>query len=716
MLEMVHVMLPLSALPKRVETLPSSRCNRRNHALASNAKFFKYRKHLWSRQSKMDVSGNMPFLALAISSAIGARQITRQRTLHVQRLATKVSTTIKTEETQAMPADYKVSEDVERELDEQDLEKSVNEGVSRDMEDDEENLKLRSIFPPEVDADAAEIVSISEDIVTVRQSVKLLTNTEAGTIVKFSGGAEGIILTWKETLAAVKVEPGSVALGETAIDSGRFLITTTSNGLGGRILDERGEALDGRPLPPLPGTERRTFLKFKTMNERTNQYRPLHTGVLSIDFAVPIGRGQTMLFQGSNEDRDKKELWPDLMAIKVPSTSEETFLNICICRSLDEASALRESLEKRDLWEHCTIFVPSTEGPGAMTVAINAALTLAEFIEGSGGEALVQLELEPMSRVWQILADAAGAERRAKGIVETDDEKWVNLQGTMIRESISERRRFWFAMISRATNSVDLGSVSIAAWCWEQAGGLDLRKLQAYQTRLGKVDSLPRISAESKQKMAAKIKEEAAAEGLPIEQYLQDGDSISVPSSEAPGMRNAEIEELKSITDGHILLKPPTLSDSWSWNVNMYRSLPRLGTDAMHSALISMDAHKTRLRTLQGKDRADVFHDTLGAKNTLVEEPLELSFVEMLMEQKAGLAYTIGEQVVRMAVTSYSQCSALKQDQKMETLDRLVMQIMESQAGKRVFADVAADGEVTEEVKACLYEEIRSLDGLTEQS
>eukprot|EP00439_Symbiodinium_sp_Y106_P004028 s6491_g1.t1 len=63
-----------------------------------------------------------------------------------------------------------------------------------------------------------------------------------------------------------------------------------------------------------------------------------------------------------------------------------------------------------------------------------------------------------MSDVWNVLAEIAGQERSARGLlVDPKEEQWVQMQGTVIRESIGERRKFWFRMVNRAVNEVDKG-------------------------------------------------------------------------------------------------------------------------------------------------------------------------------------------------------------------------------------------------------------------
>ena len=60
---------------------------------------------------------------------------------------------------------------------------------------------------------------------------------------------------------------------------------------------------------------------------RSSQYRALVTGVQGIDFDVPIGRGQTMLFQGSDPVEDRRQLWPDLLMSRPVMGAKELYVN-----------------------------------------------------------------------------------------------------------------------------------------------------------------------------------------------------------------------------------------------------------------------------------------------------------------------------------------------------------------------------------------------------
>jgi len=542
---------------------------------------------------------------------------------------------------------------------------------------------------PEEVQEFCTVIDVQGEVVVIRSGKTLSISSKPGITVRFSSNAEGVLLAWKEEVGIVHLSSGFVSVGDTAKGTGKFMFTRASSSLCGRILDATGTPIDGRPPPPVPANYRMTFAEYKNMQERTNQYRPLFTGVLGVDFPVPIGRGQTMLFQGTDPVKDRQFLWPDLLGAQAgPRAKSELAICVCVCTNLEEAEALRCELEKRGSWEHCALIVSRSTDPGAVMVAMNAAVAFAEQICDQDGEALVLMDLEPMHRVWNLLAGAAGNVREGRMDLLKDfkDDGWTDMDGTFLRESIAERRKFWFALVSRAANSEAAGSVSLLPWFWEQAGGLDHRAQQALALKLQRIVDIPRISGATKQKMIEKVKEEARAAGLQVDGEAQ----IQEPAPDVPGVPNWEMEELKSISDGHILLEPPTDKGLWSWRVDPYKSLPRLGTDAMHPALISVGAHNLRLKMMQGRDRADMLHDSLGAELTLDDKQrLDMRFIDLILEQPAGRRMTVEEQVAELVIVANPNCRPLRQPggRSREMLECLKARLLDSEAGKRMLPE-----------------------------
>ncbi|CAJ1424092.1 unnamed protein product [Effrenium voratum] len=569
------------------------------------------------------------------------------------------------------------------------------------MEAEEDKTKQEPSEP-------AMVLKVKGDLLVVRAGKGLYTQDQPGTIA-CTDDADAVLLAWKEDIAILQLLAGEAEPGdEIRRVEKKFLTTRCSLELRGRILDPQGRALDGLPLPEQL-EDKPVFVTSKPKEIRSNKYRALFTGVQGIDFDVPIGRGQTMLFQGSDPERDRQSLWPDLLSSKPVVGKERPFVNVCVCRDLDEAEALKKELEARGCWENCTLIVPISNDPASRMIAVNAAMALGEHFEEEDGEAVVLCDLEAHHDVWTELADLAGQERSARGLLmDPKEEKWIQMQGTVIRESIGERRKFWFRLTNRAINEVDKGSVTLLGWLWEQDGSLQYRKRQMYEQKFEKIERISRISDEIRQKLMDKVKADAAADGISFESELDE--SLLKPNPNIPGVPNWEIEELKSISDGHIILRPPA-DEVWEWRVDPYRSLPRLGTDALHPALISCDAPKLRLKMMQANDRANLLHDTIGAAQTLDDKPgVELRFIELLLHQRAGELFSIDEEVARIVVASDPDCARLREAEDdvrgREMLSSLAKEMLGSEAGAKALADIKDLGFITPSTLDLLVQEV----------
>lgn len=560
--------------------------------------------------------------------------------------------------------------------------------------------------------DPALIFCVEGDLVFARNGLKLNTNSKPGAIVKFSGGGEGVVLAWKEGIAVIQASECEPGLGEEVIEQDMGRLTRASTAFCGRILDSRGFPLDGRPMPPVPVSNRMTIEAYKTSFERTNQYDPCFTGVLGIDFTCPIGRGQTMLFQGANEEQDIANLWPDLMCAPLLRESEGPSCRICVCKDLDAAVRLQEALKTRGVWEESAIIVPTGPGVGAGMLAMHAAMALAEEFSEEFGDAVVVMEFWPMMQVWLQLANVAGEERASRGLsIDPEDENWVEMEGTIMQESISERRGFWFSLVSRANNAKHGGTVTLLPWLWEQQGGLKIRQKQAFLAKLTQVQEIPRIDDDVRERLVRKVKENAAAEGIHLDEDQEDSIAHDIGT---PGVPNFEIEELKSITDGHVILKPSGDDGPYMWKIDPYKSIPRIGTDALHKALISMEAHKLRLKMFQGRDLYEMKGETLGPSGMLdTKERLELRYVELMLEQPAGEILTVAEEVARFAIAGWERIDALEGSQcNSETLAQLSRKLLETDVGQQIAAKIeTTDARVTPEERLELLAEVKKLAG-----
>jgi F-type H+-transporting ATPase subunit alpha len=157
-------------------------------------------------------------------------------------------------------------------------------------------------------------------------------------------------------------------------------------GLLGRIVDPLGTPLDDGPA--LETRESRPlFRPAPEFVERKGVDRPLHTGVMVIDAAIPIGRGQRELIVG-DRNVGKTALALDIVAAQ--ETNDVICVYVVIGQPLSRVLGIRDTLRSEGAMEHTAIIAADASmSPGMRYLAPYAGATVAEWFRDSGRDALI---------------------------------------------------------------------------------------------------------------------------------------------------------------------------------------------------------------------------------------------------------------------------------------------------------------------------------------
>ena len=120
--------------------------------------------------------------------------------------------------------------------------------------------------------------------------------------LKEKGEVLGVILNIEEDALKGSVLGESSTIGEetTVRGTGRILSLPVGNDLLGRVINPRGEPLDGG-APIKPDATYPIEKRAPGVIERKSVSTPLHTGIKTIDAMIPIGRGQRELIIGDRQ-------------------------------------------------------------------------------------------------------------------------------------------------------------------------------------------------------------------------------------------------------------------------------------------------------------------------------------------------------------------------------------------------------------------------------
>ncbi|GGO94352.1 F0F1 ATP synthase subunit alpha [Stakelama pacifica] len=142
------------------------------------------------------------------------------------------------------------------------------------------------------------VLSVGDGIARVHG----LDNVQAGEMVEFDGGVQGMALNLEaDNVGIVIFGPDSgIREGDTVKRTGQIVDVPVGKGLLGRVVDGLGNPIDGRG--PIQSDERRRVeQKAPGIIPRKSVHEPVQTGLKAIDALVPIGRGQRELIIGDRQ-------------------------------------------------------------------------------------------------------------------------------------------------------------------------------------------------------------------------------------------------------------------------------------------------------------------------------------------------------------------------------------------------------------------------------
>src|SRR5579863_7278521 len=207
-------------------------------------------------------------------------------------------------------------------------------------------------------------------------------------LLAFDSGAFGMAFDLRtDGLGAVLLGGlDKVREGDGVVGTDRLPELTVGPDALGRIIDPLGNPLDEGP--PLLGSERLPlFRPAPEIIERRKVDQTLWTGILAIDAAIPIGRGQRELIVG-DRNIGKTSLAIDLVAAQRPG--DVACVYVVIGQPMSRVLSLRDTLERAGcLANTALVAAPSSASPGLQYLAPYAGASVAESFRDHGGHAVI---------------------------------------------------------------------------------------------------------------------------------------------------------------------------------------------------------------------------------------------------------------------------------------------------------------------------------------
>ena len=129
-----------------------------------------------------------------------------------------------------------------------------------------------------------------------------LKNVQFNELVEFESGIKGFVMNLKDDSVGVAIldDNNSVREGDIVKRTYRLAIMSAGKGMIGRVVNAIGEAVDGKgPLTDI--VEMPLEVKAPDIISRKSVFKPMQTGIKTIDALIPIGRGQRELIIGDRQ-------------------------------------------------------------------------------------------------------------------------------------------------------------------------------------------------------------------------------------------------------------------------------------------------------------------------------------------------------------------------------------------------------------------------------
>jgi F-type H+-transporting ATPase subunit alpha len=207
-------------------------------------------------------------------------------------------------------------------------------------------------------------------------------------LVSFDSGALGLAFDLRSDTTGVLIISASnrVEAGEGVVSLGRLPDLPVGPATLGRVIDPLGTPLDDAgPLPEEPRLP--VFRDAPELIERRGVDQPLHTGLLVLDAAIPIGRGQRELVIG-DRNVGKTAIAEDVIVAQ--QRGDVACVYVVIGQAMSRVLALRDKLLQAGVLDNTAIVAAeASTPPGMRYLAPYAGASVAEWFRDQGGDALV---------------------------------------------------------------------------------------------------------------------------------------------------------------------------------------------------------------------------------------------------------------------------------------------------------------------------------------
>ncbi len=241
-------------------------------------------------------------------------------------------------------------------------------------------------------SEIGEVLSVGDGVARVHG----LENVQAGEMVEFDGGVQGMALNLEEDNVGVVIfgSDRNIFEGSTVRRTGKIVEVPVGKELLGRVVNALGEPIDGKGPLKAKATSR-VEVKAPGVIPRKSVHEPVQTGLKAIDALVPIGRGQRELIIGDRQTGKTAVAVDAILNQKIVNeTSDESKKLYCIYvvvgQKRSTVAQLVKVLEERGALEYSIIVAATASDPAPLQfLAPYAGCAMGEYFRDNGMHGLI---------------------------------------------------------------------------------------------------------------------------------------------------------------------------------------------------------------------------------------------------------------------------------------------------------------------------------------
>ncbi len=223
-----------------------------------------------------------------------------------------------------------------------------------------------------------------------------LDNVQAGEMVEFAGGIQGMALNLEEDNVGIVIfgDDRGIKEGDTVKRTQKIVEVPVGKGLLGRVVDALGNPIDGKG--PIQSSESsRIEVKAPGIIPRQSVGEPMQTGLKALDALVPIGRGQRELIIGDRQTGKTAVAIDTIINQKeVNQSDDESKKLYCIYVAIGQkrstVAQVVKTLEENGAMEYTIVVAASASDPAPLQfLAPYAGCSMGEFFRDNGMHGLI---------------------------------------------------------------------------------------------------------------------------------------------------------------------------------------------------------------------------------------------------------------------------------------------------------------------------------------